>query len=99
MRFGTWNVSSLYRTGSFTAAAREMARYKFDLVGVQKVRWDRESTVRGGDYNFSYGKENENHQLGTGFFVHHRIVSTIKTVALRCVMYNLKMANIDGRNM
>jgi hypothetical protein len=25
MRFGTWNVSSLYRAGSLTAAARELA--------------------------------------------------------------------------
>jgi len=24
MRFGTWNVGSLYRAGSFTAAAREL---------------------------------------------------------------------------
>jgi len=26
---GTWNVRSLYRAGSLTAAARELARYKF----------------------------------------------------------------------
>jgi hypothetical protein len=25
---GTWNVRSLYRVGSLTAAARELARYK-----------------------------------------------------------------------
>jgi len=25
--------------GSVTAVARELARYKFDLVGVQMVRW------------------------------------------------------------
>jgi len=52
MRFGTWNVRSLYRAGSFTAAAREWARYKLDLVGAHEVRWEREGTVRAGDYNF-----------------------------------------------
>jgi len=38
MRFGTLNVRSLYRAGSLTAAVRELARYKLDLVGVQDVR-------------------------------------------------------------
>ena len=31
----------LYRAGSLMAAARELARYKLDLVGVQEVRWDK----------------------------------------------------------
>jgi hypothetical protein len=31
-------------------------------VGVQEVRWDKGGTVRVGDYNFFYGKGNENHQ-------------------------------------
>ena len=73
MRFGTWNVRNLYRTGSLTTAARELARYKLDLVGVQEVTWSKGGTVRAGDYNFFHGRGN-NHQLGTGFFVHHRIV-------------------------
>ena len=28
------------------AVARELARYKFDLVGVQEVRWEKEGTVK-----------------------------------------------------
>ena len=40
MRFVTWNVMSLYVSGSLTAAARELVRYKLDIVGVQGVRWD-----------------------------------------------------------
>jgi len=40
VRFGTWSVRSLYRAGSFMAAARELARCNLDLVGVQGVRWD-----------------------------------------------------------
>ena len=47
---------------------------------MQEVRWDKGGTVRAGDYDFFYVKANENHQVGTGFFVHRRIVSTVKRV-------------------
>jgi hypothetical protein len=64
MRFNTWNVRSLHRAGSLTSAARELARYKLDLVGVHQLRWDKGDTVRAGDYNFSCGNGHENNRLG-----------------------------------
>jgi exonuclease III len=67
MRFGTWNVRSLYRAGSLLTAAKELSKYKLDLVAVQEVKWDRGRTEPAGEYTFSYGKGNENHELGTGF--------------------------------
>jgi hypothetical protein len=36
MRFGTWNVRTLYRSVSAMTLAREFARYKLDLVGGTK---------------------------------------------------------------
>jgi hypothetical protein len=80
MSFGTWNVRSLYRSGSLLTVARDLAKYKFNLVDVQEVRWDKEGTARARRYTFFYGKRQENHKLGTGFFVHHRRVSAIDRV-------------------
>ena len=39
-----WNVRSLYRADTLTAAARELRRCKLDLVGVQEDRWEKGGT-------------------------------------------------------
>jgi hypothetical protein len=60
--------------------ATELARSKLDLVGAEDVRWDKGGTVRGGNYYFSMEKKNEYRQLGIGFFVRHKILSSVKRV-------------------
>jgi hypothetical protein len=79
MRFGTWNIRSLYRIGSLKTVARELGKYKLDLVGAQ-VRWEKGGTERAQDYTFLYGQGNGDHQLGTGFFIHKRILSAVRRV-------------------
>jgi hypothetical protein len=78
MRFGTWNASSLFGECSLTAVARDLAT--FVLVGVQEVRWDKGGTEPADDYAFYCGSGNENHELGTGFLVHKRIISAVTRV-------------------
>ena len=51
LKIETWKVRSLYR------AARELVKYKLDLVGVRDFRWDKWGTVRTVDCDFFYGKE------------------------------------------
>jgi hypothetical protein len=73
-------------------------------VGVQQVRWDRGSTEPAGEHTCFYGKWNENHELGTGFLVHKRIISAVKSIEtvsdtmsyiiLRGCWYDITILNI-----
>jgi len=81
LRFSTWNVRSLYTSGYLTTAARELVRYKLNLVGAMEVKWDKRGTVKNrGIIFFFNGKRNEIQQLGTGVFVRHGVVSAVKRV-------------------
>jgi exonuclease III len=63
---GTWNVRSLYKSGSLTAAARELARYKLDVVGVQEVKWDKHCKSRG--LYFFLWKKKKKSSIGNRMF-------------------------------
>jgi hypothetical protein len=80
MRFGLWNVRSFYRAGWLMTVSMELSKYKLNLVGVQEVRCEGGDTEPAGVYILFYGKGNGNHELDTGFFVHNRIISAVKSI-------------------
>jgi hypothetical protein len=77
MRFGTRNLSSPYRYGSFTTVARELGWFKLGLVGVNEVRWAKGAREGQGIIFFLYKKEGKS-SIGNTIFVHHRIISAVK---------------------
>jgi hypothetical protein len=56
MRFGTWNVWSFCWVGAIKTVVWELEKYKLDLVGVQKIRWEGERYQMADNYTFSMGK-------------------------------------------
>jgi hypothetical protein len=60
------------------------------------VRWEGGGTEPAEENTFFYGKGNENHELGTGSFVHKRIIPAIKTVQfVSDVIHNTKKSLVS----
>ncbi|KAL4084269.1 hypothetical protein QTP88_028094 [Uroleucon formosanum] len=78
LHIGTWNVRTLFKTGSMNCMVREIERYKVKLVALQEIRWSDTGSINTSDTIILYGKCDNQRQLGTGFAVHKSLVPAIK---------------------
>ena len=39
LRVAAWNVRTLYETGKTAQVAKEMRRYRLDILGISEMRW------------------------------------------------------------
>jgi exonuclease III len=85
MKCGTYNVRGLCGAGSLKTVESELAKYNFDLVGVQEVTWVRGGSESAEDYTLLFGNGNANHHFGTGFFIRNGI-RAIVTLDAGCRM-------------
>ena len=78
-RIGNWNVRTMFETGKAGQVAREMKRYKLDILGISECRWrgSGKSKLNTGEVIIYSGEENI-HQGGVAIMMSQQ--------AARCLM-------------
>ena len=73
IRIATWNVRTRFETGKAAQVARELGRYKVEILGLNDVRWNMagSTTLASGDTVLHSGSPEENavHRHGVGFML------------------------------
>lgn len=105
IRFGTWNVKTLYQTGKLAQASRILESYKLAFLGISEMRWNQcgQLVTTKGHVCLWSGMPNENdtHQRGVGLLVNARargaildykfVNERIMSVRFKCKVRNLSV--------
>lgn len=81
LRFGTWNVKTLYQAGKLAQASKILERYKLAFMGISEMRWNEcgQLVTPKGHVVLWSGMPNENdiHQHGVGLLINARIRNAV----------------------
>jgi exonuclease III len=75
---GTWNVTTVLKTGKMNEIADEMAKTQVQIIALQELRWKGEGQINKPTYTLYYSCNPEKTgQLGTGFMIRKEIKKNI----------------------
>ena len=70
MRVGCWNVRTMYTVGKAAQVAREMERYRLDLMGLSEITWTGAGRIKmRNGYTMIYAGEKSEHQRGVAIMM------------------------------
>jgi len=73
LKVGSWNVLSLYKSGTLKLLLSQLDSYKKDITALQEIRWTGEGIIDKKNHNIFYSCDRKHHMFGTGFIVNKRI--------------------------
>jgi len=75
---GTWNILTLFNTGTTHIVTWEVARYGLKIVAIQETRWQETESLEIINHTIFFRKCDDRRQFGTGFIIHKSLVPAVK---------------------
>jgi len=73
LKISTWNITSLFRTGSCQNLVDVISAYGIKIAALQEIRWTGARQLKVGKYVIFYSEMESSHFLGSGFAVHESL--------------------------
>jgi exonuclease III len=94
MLIGSWNVRTLYRTGSIIMLTQQLIQYNLDIAAIQETRWQDKHIMDTKTYTFFLGgKYGRKHEYGVAFAVKEKVrnkVLDFKAIDQRICLLRIK---------
>ena len=71
LRFGCWNVRTMFEAGKLAQVVNEMGRYQLDILGVSEARWTGANKIRynSGTTVWYSGRSDSDHRVGVAILI------------------------------
>nr|XP_042911792.1 uncharacterized protein LOC122272323 [Parasteatoda tepidariorum] len=93
MRFGYWNIRTLYQSKNLQLLIEQMDSYRLDLLAIQEIRWTGSGVLEKRRHTLSYSRHKTKHLCGTGFILNKRLshpVIDFQAISPRLCLLRLK---------